>query len=655
MKMKTICKWIFIIILSVLFLPVSGQENQDITKRLKEKYGSACYHDDANGGYYSIRTGNIFDVVRYEGACDLGGNVVVPPIYEKVYCHGDYYEVIKNGKVGICNSLGKECIPCKYEKLDWYQMNENNYAGGKLNNKWGIINKQGQDISPFKYDHVSPFQFKEYGCCEVMLNGKYGLADQGGKEIVPCEYDEVSPYQIKDYGCCTVKLNGKVGVVKAGKEIIPCKYDEIYTWELKTGKYVTVISGGLMGIVDQEGQEIIPCRYTGLIKDEDVVVFLCIGGLQLEDNYFPKGGKWGAFDLKKMRMIVPCQYAYMFNAKEGLLSFNQGGTLDSRRSNREIKTVGGKWGYVDMGGKVVVEAKYDEASGFDNGIAQVILNGVVGTFVNPISGTNLSISSGQKNVSVDINIPKITTKRDNVFAFIVVNEEYDGQSASYASNDGKVFKEYCEKRLGIPSQNIRFYENATYGNMVGMTNRIADIADAYEGDAMIIFYYSGLGTADEQTLENYLLPVDVSFSSLASTGFSLNKFYAEMNAMNTKLTLVLLDTSFSGCNREGKLLTSARGVHIAARNPLPSGNMLVFSASSDRQVAYSSEQMQHGLFTYSLLEKLQKSKSDVSLKDLSDYVTTFVKKESLKNFESVQAPKVSVSNQLTNTWVQIKF
>ena len=35
------------------------------------------------------------------------------------------------------------------------------------------------------------------------------------------------------------------------------------------------------------------------------------------------------------------------------------------------------WGYIDTTGKMVIPAKYESASYFDNGRAEVVLNGVI--------------------------------------------------------------------------------------------------------------------------------------------------------------------------------------------------------------------------------------------------------------------------------------
>ena len=47
-------------------------------------------------------------------------------------------------------------------------------------------------------------------------------------------------------------------------------------------------------------------------------------------------------------------------------------------------------------------------------------------------------------------------------------------SVSYANNDARIFAEYCKKTLGLPGQNVKVYENATYGTMIGAVSEVFD-------------------------------------------------------------------------------------------------------------------------------------------------------------------------------------
>lgn len=133
-----------------------------------------------------------------------------------------------------------------------------------------------------------------------------------------------------------------------------------------------------------------------------------------------------------------------------------------------------------------------------------------------------------------------------------------------------------------------------------------------------------------------------------STGYSLDKLYDDLSSKPAKSVVVFLDACFSGAKRDGGMLASARGVAIKAKQNAPKGNMVVLSASQGDETAYPYKGKGHGMFTYYLLKKLQETKGDVSLGELSDYVTSEVKKQSIVVNGKMQTPLVSPSSSATD-------
>lgn len=257
--------------------------------------------------------------------------------------------------------------------------------------------------------------------------------------------------------------------------------------------------------------------------------------------------------------------------------------------------------------------------------------------------------------NVDNNIPVSTTLENKTFAVIFANEDYKRvASVPYAKNDGKVFAEYCKKTLGIPKKNVYYVENATLGDMKYHINLLRKIAQAFNGEAKIILYYAGHGIPDETQKNGYLLPVD-GYGNDATSGYSLKSLYSELANIPSKSILVFLDACFSGSQRDGNMLDSARGVAIKPKNEMPIGNVVVFSAASGDETAYPYKEKSHGLFTYFLLKKMQESKGNVSLGELEDYVTKNVEQTSITNNKKSQTPTVMPSPSMGNMWKSIKL
>lgn len=259
-----------------------------------------------------------------------------------------------------------------------------------------------------------------------------------------------------------------------------------------------------------------------------------------------------------------------------------------------------------------------------------------------------NISAGMSDV--DINIPVNAQTNDKAFVVIIANENYQKEvKVQYAANDGKVFKDYCEKTMGIPSINVHFTLDASFGNMRSEIKWISDVAAAFNGQAKIIFYYAGHGMPNEADKSAYLLPVD-GFSSDFETAIKLDDLYDRLTASPSQSVTVILDACFSGSIRDNGMLANARSVKIIPKANEMKGNLIVFSAAMGDQTAYPYKEKQHGLFTYFLLKKLQETKGNVDYQTLSNYLIQNVNQQSIVVNQKSQTPQVKTSSQVQNTW-----
>ena len=255
---------------------------------------------------------------------------------------------------------------------------------------------------------------------------------------------------------------------------------------------------------------------------------------------------------------------------------------------------------------------------------------------------------------VDENIPETNTKNNNTFAVIIANENYQSVApVPYALNDGKIFREYCLKTLGIPDKQIKYIPNATGNQIKAQINWLQTLAEVFT-DPHIIFYYAGHGIPDESSRTAYLLPVD-GIGTDVSTGYKLDDLYAVLGKMPAENVTVFMDACFSGSKREEGMLASARGVAIKARSGMPQGNMVVFSAAQSDETAYPNNEEKHGMFTYFLLKKLQDTKGDVTLQELGEYITLNVSQQSILLNGKSQTPCVTPSASLDASWREWKL
>ena len=86
-------------------------------------------------------------------------------------------------------------------------------------------------------------------------------------------------------------------------------------------------------------------------------LLICAGGYAQGMEMFSEGGKWGFRD-SSGNVVVPAKYDAINDFSEGLIAVRQNE----------------KWGFVDETGNEVIPPKYDNSSSFSKGVARVNLN-----------------------------------------------------------------------------------------------------------------------------------------------------------------------------------------------------------------------------------------------------------------------------------------
>jgi hypothetical protein len=262
---------------------------------------------------------------------------------------------------------------------------------------------------------------------------------------------------------------------------------------------------------------------------------------------------------------------------------------------------------------------------------------------------------------VDKNIPISNKKFNNRYAIIFGNEDYSSfqpdlskeVNVDFAVNDAKIFKEYCEKTLGIPAINIRYVANATYGKMKQNIDWINKLMKNSYGEMEVFFYYAGHGLPDEVTKEAYLIPVDVSGTNLQSA-IKLQDVYKSLTEFESAGVTAFIDACFSGGARNQEMV-KARGVKVVPRGDFIEGGIVAFSASSGNQSSNAFNEQKHGIFTYYLLKALQESKGEINYKTFWEGLKRTVSFESIKVNSKEQDPQVMVGKLLEKNWGDLKF
>jgi hypothetical protein len=314
-------------------------------------------------------------------------------------------------------------------------------------------------------------------------------------------------------------------------------------------------------------------------------------------------------------------------------------------------------------------------------INQLNLNSSVSTPVNyslSNNSTNNSISTSQYyNIGIkvkieepkekqtqvapvlinDFKLPTTSKKSDNTYVVIIGNEDYTSfqtnlrkeQNVEFALNDARYFKDLCVKTLGVPTENIIYLENAGFVKIKQAISQINLLCKHSSGKANLIFYYAGHGLPDEITKIPYIIPVDVSGSSL-DYAISLPSVYQSLTEYPSNKVIVLLDACFSGEGRSAGLLSS-RGVKINPKQEIISANnLVVFCSSTAEQPSLPYAEKKHGMFTYFLLNKYIENKGIVNLGELEEYLISKVSLTNILINKTEQVPTVFYSPNISENW-----
>lgn len=184
--------------------------------------------------YNEIKEENYTIILSQVGIIDLDGNTVVPPEYNRISLYNHSFAKLRKGKIcGIANLTSKKIT--MFESLQIVRM-------------WDL---------------------DEYGRCLYSTDWTYDKVDE--------------------------KWIGTKGVLSFDGVIVPPKkYDRIILLE---NGLIKVYKDNTIGLLDKQGKELLPVKYSYISDFKGKYASICLGG-QKEENYPYNitGGKWGMID-----------------------------------------------------------------------------------------------------------------------------------------------------------------------------------------------------------------------------------------------------------------------------------------------------------------------------------------------------------------------
>ncbi len=183
---------------------------------------------------------------------------------------------------------------------------------------------------------------------------------------------------------------------------------------------------------------------------------------------------------------------------------------------------------------------------------------------------------------------------------------------NYAQPDAKSFTDKVIEKGSKMFKNVRKTEiydtEATKENIIKGFESIISQAKAED---VFLFYYAGHGTLDEENdNEYYLVPTNITKlygdpAQLQDKGISASELKTYLAQVKSQKQLILMDACHSGGALKSINVRAAASEEKAIVQLARASGVVMIASSGTQQFASEFEVLQHGVFTYALLEALE--------------------------------------------------
>ena len=206
--------------------------------------------------------------------------------------------------------------------------------------------------------------------------------------------------------------------------------------------------------------------------------------------------------------------------------------------------------------------------------------------------------------------------RRNVWAVVVgINDYPQLPKLKYAVNDAKAFQRLLVEKNLVPAENITVLlnEQATLRKLRSALG--TGLKGAADSDDMVIIFYAGHGATERDAmsmdgdgLEKYILTYDSDPSDLFSTALPMRDLALIFNRIRSERLIFIADACYSGASGGRTVSVTGLRANIADTflDRIAAGRgKVIITASAANEVSVEQDELQHGVFTYYLLEGLK--------------------------------------------------
>ena len=344
-------------------------KGNELIKNIYDQISVDGYYTTDNGYQYAgyIVSNTTEEGYRY-GYINYKGKVVLKPEYNQLSRTIDidddenaYIIAAKNGQFGIMKN-NEQLLPNEYQSIVYDDGND--IFTIEKSKKYGVTNKDGKILVPTEYKQIDVtgiylYAQNEQGTTVYNTEGTQVNIDTS----VAILNTNNEKYKIK----ITNKDGTKYGVIgKNGEEIIAQQYS--YIEYLNDNYFIVSKNDSKLGVIDDKNNIKIDITNDSLQK---------IDGTELIETVTTKDNMIRLYS-KDMSMVCEMEKANVETKENYIKVSNQEDVKYFSKEGKELKNtevftnnvlfakkVGDKWGFADKSGKMVVEAKYDFVTEFN--------------------------------------------------------------------------------------------------------------------------------------------------------------------------------------------------------------------------------------------------------------------------------------------------
>jgi uncharacterized caspase-like protein len=202
---------------------------------------------------------------------------------------------------------------------------------------------------------------------------------------------------------------------------------------------------------------------------------------------------------------------------------------------------------------------------------------------------------------------KSQPNRDAVAIIIGIQNYKRVPKAEFANNDAQAFYDYAIRALGVKPENIRLLvdEQADEVEILSAFQNWLPVKIRKQRTDVYVFY-SGHGLPSDDGNSLFILPYGADKQFLAKTAINQQEIISALQMSQPKSVTMFMDACYSGQIRTGEtLIASARPVTIKQTASVFPAEFTVITASQSDQLASSSADLKHGIFSYYLMKGME--------------------------------------------------